>query len=145
MMADVTFERTTPNRRMVRLMENLPGEMRASFSDAQRTALSEALNSRTWRRQSVDIRLSFPLLANRYFMTIVAGRERRPGLRRKAERVFHPLGTVGNTLFMGAVTKKLAHSVGVKSSMISAMASHRSLICSAILIIALVYSSILEP
>lgn len=124
MMADVTFERTTPNRRMVRLMENLPGEMRASFSDAQRTALSEALNSRTWRRQSVDIRLSFPLLANRYFMTIVAGRERRPGLRRKAERVFHPLGTVGNTLFMGAVT---------------------TLICSAILIIALVYSSILEP
>jgi|GEM_PF-1773366 hypothetical protein len=124
MMTDVTFERTTPNRRMVRLMENLPGEMRASFSDAQRAALSDALNSRTWRRQSVDIRLSFPLLANRYFMTIEAGRERRPGLRRKAERVFHPLGTIGNTLFMGAIT---------------------TLICSVILVIALVYSSILEP
>ncbi len=124
MMTDVTFERTTPNRRMVRLMENLPGEMRASFSDAQRAALSDALNSRTWRRQSVDIRLSFPLLANRYFMTIEAGRELRPGLRRKAERVFHPLGTIGNTLFMGAIT---------------------TLICSVILVIALVYSSILEP
>lgn len=124
MMTDVTFERTTPNRRMVRLMENLPGEMRASFSDAQRAALSDALNSRTWRRQSVDIRLSFPLLANRYFMTIEAGRERRPGLRRKAERFFHPLGTIGNTLFMGAIT---------------------TLICSVILVIALVYSSILEP
>ena len=124
MMTDVTFERTTPNRRMVRLMENLPGEMRASFSDAQRAALSDALNSRTWRRQSVDIRLSFPLLANRYLMTIEAGRERRPGLRRKAERVFHPLGTIGNTLFMGAIT---------------------TLICSVILVIALVYSSILEP
>ena len=124
MMTDVTFERTTPNRRMVRLMEYLPGEMRASFSDAQRAALSDALNSRTWRRQSVDIRLSFPLLANRYLMTIEAGRERRPGLRRKAERVFHPLGTIGNTLFMGAIT---------------------TLICSVILVIALVYSSILEP
>jgi len=56
-------------------------------------------------------------------MTIVAGRERRPGLRRKAERVFHLLGTVDNTLFMGAVT---------------------TLICSVILIITLVYSSILE-
>ena len=56
-------------------------------------------------------------------MTIVAGRERRPGLRRKAERVFHLLGTVDNTLFMGAVT---------------------TLICSVILIIALVYSSILK-
>ena len=123
MMADVTFERASPNRRMVRLMENLPSEIRASFSDGQRAALSEALNSSTWRRQSVDIRLSLPLLTNRYFMTFVAGRERRPGLRRKAERVFHPLGTVGNTLFMGAIT---------------------TLICSVVLLIALVYSSILE-
>ena len=57
-------------------------------------------------------------------MTIEAGRERRPGLRRKAERVFYPLGTIGNTLFMGAIT---------------------TLICSVILVIALVYSSILEP
>ena len=120
MMADVTFERPIGDRRVGRLMESVPSELRDSFSDAQR----EALGTGTWRRQSVDIRLSFPFFSDRYFMTIVAGRERCPGLRRKAERVFHPLGTVGNALFMGAVT---------------------TVICSVVLIIALIYSSILVP
>ncbi len=123
-MADMTLDQPTPNRRIGRLIENLPSELRDSFSEAQREALSEALSTGPWRRQSVDIRLSLPLFSDRYFMTIEAGRERRPGLRRKAERVFHPLGTIGNTLFMGAIT---------------------TLICSVILVIALVYSSILEP
>ncbi len=36
-MTDVTFERTSPNRRMVSFMEYLPGEMRACFSDAQQS------------------------------------------------------------------------------------------------------------
>ncbi|MDP6474017.1 MAG: hypothetical protein QF449_05235 [Alphaproteobacteria bacterium] len=123
-MADVTFDRPKPSRHVGRLMENLPGEMRDSFTEAQREALGEAMRTRTWRRQSVDIRLSLPLLSERFFMTVVAGRERRPGQRRKAERVFHPLGTVGNTLFMGAIT---------------------TVICSVVLVIALVYSSILMP
>ncbi|MDP7344148.1 MAG: hypothetical protein QF767_12475 [Alphaproteobacteria bacterium] len=123
-MADVTFDRPKASRRVGQLMENLPGEMRDSFTTAQRQALGEAMSSRTWRRQSVDIRLSLPFISDRYFMTVVAGRERRPGSRRKAERVFHPLGTVGNTLFMGAIT---------------------TVICSVVLVIALVYSSILVP
>jgi len=87
-MADMTLDQPTPNRRIGRLIENLPSELRDSFSEAQREALSEALSTGTWRRQSVDIRLSLPLFSDRYFMTIVAGRERRPGLRRKAERFF---------------------------------------------------------
>ncbi|MFP6687975.1 MAG: hypothetical protein VCD31_01450, partial [Alphaproteobacteria bacterium] len=121
---DVTFERPTGDRRVGRLMESVPSELRDSFSDAQREALGAVLGTGTWRRQSVDIRLSFPFFSDRYFMTIVAGRERRPGLRRKAERVFHPLGTVGNALFMGTVT---------------------TVICSVVLIIALIYSPILVP
>ena len=123
-MADVTLDRPRPNRQVGRLMENLPGEMRDSFTDDQRQALGEAMSTRTWRRQSVDIRLSLPFLTERFFMTVVAGRERRPSQRRRAERVFHPLGTIGNTLFMGAIT---------------------TVICSVVLVIALVYSSILVP
>ncbi len=98
--------------------------MRASFTDAQRDALSEAMGSRTWRRQKVDIRLSLPILPNRFFMTIVAGSERRPRLRRRAERVFHPLGTIGNTLFVGAIT---------------------TVILSVVMVVTLVYSSVLMP
>ena len=97
--------------------------MRDRFSEAQREALGEAMSTRTWRRQSVDIRLSLPFFSQRYFLTVVAGRERRPAPRRKAERVFHPLGTLGNTLFMGAITV---------------------VICSVLLIAAMVYSSILS-
>ena len=123
-MADVTLDRLKPSARMRRLMESLPNDMPASFTDAQREALGEAISSRTWRRQSVDIRLSMPFLWKRYFLTVVAGHERRPRLRRKAERVFHPLGSVGNALFMGAVT---------------------TVICSVLLIVVLVYSSILSP
>ena len=123
-MADVTFERPTGARRVGRLMERVPSELRDSFSAAHREALGAALGTGIWRRQSVDIRLPFPFFSDRYFMTIVAGRDRRPGLRRKAKRVFHPLGTVGNALFMGAVT---------------------TVICSVVLIIALIYSSILVP
>ncbi|MBT7293655.1 MAG: hypothetical protein HN838_14110, partial [Rhodospirillaceae bacterium] len=61
---------------------------------------------------------------NRYFMTVVAGREQRPRMRRRAERVFHPLGTIGNTLFIGAIT---------------------TVILSVVMIVTLVYSSILVP
>jgi len=124
MMADVTFDRLKPSGKFRRLIEDMPSDMRDSFTEAQREALGEAMSSRTWRRQSVDIRLSLPILSQRYFMTVVAGRERRPRVRRKAERVFHPLGTIGNTLFVGAIT---------------------TVVCSVVMIIALVYSSILMP
>jgi hypothetical protein len=122
-MAEVTLDRPAPAGRVGRLLESLPSDVRDSFTESQRDALGEAMSSRTWRRQSVDIRLSLPFFSQGYFLTIVAGRERRPAPRRKAERVFHPLGTVGNTLFMGAITM---------------------VICSVLLIAALVYSSVLS-
>lgn len=124
MMADVTFDRLKPNGKIERLIDDLPGDVRDSFTEAQRDALSEAMSTRTWRRQKVDIRLSLPILSNRYFMTVVAGREQRPRMRRRAERVFHPLGTIGNTLFIGAIT---------------------TVILSVVMIVTLVYSSILVP
>ena len=123
-MADVTFDRLKPNGKIERLIDDLPGDVRDSFTEAQRDALSEAMSTRTWRRQKVDIRLSLPILSNRYFMTVVAGREQRPRMRRRAERVFHPLGTIGNTLFIGAIT---------------------TVILSVVMIVTLVYSSILVP
>jgi hypothetical protein len=123
MMAGVTFDRLKPSGKVGRLIDDMPGDMRDSFTAAQRDALSEAMGSRTWRRQSVDIRLSLPLLSSRVFMTVVAGTERRPRVRRRAERVFHPLGTIGNTLFVGAIT---------------------TIILSVVMVITLVYSSILS-
>ena len=44
----------------------------------------------------VNIRLSIPLLSNRFYVTLIMGRERRSPQRRAAEREKHPLQTKGN-------------------------------------------------
>ena len=124
MMADVTYDRLKPGGNIKRLIDDMPGDLCDSFTDAQREALGEAMSTRTWQRQSVDIRRSLPFLSQRFFMSVMARRERRPHVQRRAERVFHPLRTIGNTLFVGAITM---------------------VVCSVVMIIALVYSSILIP
>ena len=95
-MADVTFDRLKPSGKFRRLIEDMPSDMRDSFTEAQREALGEAMSSRTWRRQSVDIRLSLPILSQRYFMTVVAGRDgdRACGARRRGSFILSaPLAT----------------------------------------------------
>ena len=44
----------------------------------------------------VNLRLSIPLLPKRYYLTIVAGKERRGPERLAAERLNHPIRTKGN-------------------------------------------------
>ncbi len=57
-----------------------------------------------WVSHPIDIRLSVPFVRTRYYVTIVAGRERRPAHRRKAERRDYPVLTFGNALFALGVT-----------------------------------------
>ena len=126
-MSDLTVDsrpRAPRAPRFERMMDKLAPELRESLSETQRRALREAFSSATWRRQPVDIRLSLPLFASRYFVAIVAGREKRPRARRRAERVFHPLSTIGNSLFIGAIASVLG---------------------TVVLVAVLVYSSILSP
>jgi hypothetical protein len=56
-----------------------------------------------WEQHPVDIRLSLPLIFARYYITIVAGKERRSAARRASERRKHPLNTSGNNLVMAVV------------------------------------------
>ena len=59
--------------------------------------------SREWSSgHPVNIRLSLPLLFGRFYITIVAGRERRSRERLAAEARKHPLATAGNLLFLTA-------------------------------------------
>jgi hypothetical protein len=51
----------------------------------------------------VNIRVSIPLIFGRYYLTIVAGKERRSDQRRAAEKSKHPLNTTGNVIFLSAV------------------------------------------
>ncbi len=56
-----------------------------------------------WNDHPVNIRLSIPFLFTRYYVTIVAGKERRSRERRTSEYRKHSLLKVGNVLFIVAV------------------------------------------
>lgn len=64
--------------------------------DAQASGEAQR-EGRAWSSDHpVNIRLSLPLGIGRYYVTIVAGRERRSASRRASERRRHPLATLGN-------------------------------------------------
>ncbi|MBX9633989.1 MAG: hypothetical protein K2X44_03325 [Magnetospirillum sp.] len=82
------------------LLDRIPPEVAASFTVAQRAALWTAVKPTSWRRHPINIRLSFPFLTNRYFVTVVGGVEKRAGERLHRERRMFPLRTAGNILFL---------------------------------------------
>ena len=58
----------------------------------------------TWAsNHPVNIRLSFPFFRGRYYMALVAGKERRGTERLKQERSKHPLATRGNFLVLASL------------------------------------------
>lgn len=62
---------------------------------------------RVWMAHPVDIRVSMPLPFGRYYLTLVAGPERRSAERRAQERARRPVTTMGNFLFF------LASALGI--------------------------------
>jgi hypothetical protein len=70
----------------------------ASHADAASSGgapTGQDAEARAWREHPVNLRLT---IFGRYYVTIVAGKERRGVDRRIAERQNHPLNTRGNTL-----------------------------------------------
>ena len=63
-------------------IDEAAGEPLAALPEEAREGLTEALGAGRWRRYLIDIRLSLPLVLSRYYITIVAGRERRSGSRK---------------------------------------------------------------
>jgi hypothetical protein len=82
------------------LMDRIPPDVVESFTPTQRAALWNATKPISWRRHPVNIRLSFPIIGGRYFVTVVAGPEKRAQERRSRERFMFPLRTAGNILFL---------------------------------------------
>lgn len=82
------------------LLERLLGPMvrdvANSFTEAQLQELERVLGASSSRRLPIDIRITLPALRRRYFVTILAGPERRSAERLKQERAKHRLWTVWN-------------------------------------------------
>ncbi|MCH8183257.1 MAG: hypothetical protein IID55_08740 [Proteobacteria bacterium] len=82
---------------------SMPGDVAATFSADQHSAIAGVLHQRAWRRSRINVRVSLPLLSRRVFLTLVAGIDKRSAARRADERSIHPLRTLGNLLFMGTL------------------------------------------
>lgn len=85
-----------------RFFKRLPPHIFASLTAEQRDAIAAAVHNRPGLRPAVNIRLNIPLLIGRYYLAIVAGRERRSAERLDEERVENPLRTSGNFFFVVA-------------------------------------------
>jgi hypothetical protein len=96
------------------LLSRLPKDVLDSLTAEQRAALWSAAHQPSWRRYPVNIRLSMPWFGERWFLTVVAGADRRNAERLMRERLLHPLRTAGNIAFLiGLVVLLHALAFGV--------------------------------
>ncbi len=94
---------TTPQQSLQRQHERLERETREEVGDNASASPRKAPGGEPWGDDHpVNIRLSLPLLFGRYYVTVVAGKERRSGERLASERNKHPLMKFGNIVVMAA-------------------------------------------
>jgi hypothetical protein len=76
-----------------RVLQRMPLHLRASFTATQLAAIDRALDANNPTRHPINLRVTLFGLA---YLVVLAGRERRDGARRAAEREKHPIATPGN-------------------------------------------------
>ena len=75
-----------------------------SVTEATKLSASQSPRAERWgNHHPVNIRLSIPLFARRYYLTVIAGKEKRSAERLKEERQKHPLTTTANMIFLFTV------------------------------------------
>ncbi len=70
--------------------------------ETESSALETPYAGWSGRDHAVNIRVSLPLFFGRYYVTILAGKERRGAKRREEESQKHPLWTAANTIVLFA-------------------------------------------
>ncbi len=92
---------TKPQQALQIQQERLEQETREGVSDNSSASTRKAPGGEPWGNDHlVNIRLTIPLPFTRYYVTIVAGKERRSGERLVSEREKHPLMKIGNLVVM---------------------------------------------
>jgi len=84
----------------MRLFDRIPGHIYTGLTAEQKSALAEAAGEAPWRRHPIDIRLTVRLPFGPFYLTLVAGRERRSEARLRVERGVNPLRTARNLTFI---------------------------------------------
>ncbi len=94
---------TKPQQSLERQHERLEKETGEGLSDNSSASTRKAPGGESWSNDHpVNIRLAIPLLFGRYYVTIMAGKERRSGERLASERKKYPLMKLGNLVVMAA-------------------------------------------
>jgi len=82
------------------LLSRLPGDVRDRLSPEMQTMIALAAADRPWKTHPVDIRFTIPLPFGSFYVTVVAGRERRSTARRAVEGQSRKLVRFGNVMFV---------------------------------------------
>lgn len=82
------------------LLSRLPADVRERLSPEMQTMISIAAADRPWKTHPVDIRFTIPLPFGSFYVTLVAGRERRSTARRVVDGRSRPLLRFGNVMFV---------------------------------------------
>lgn len=85
-----------PNLRN-RILRSLDPEVAKSFTEEQLRELERSLAEPASSGTPINIRLTMPMLWRQFYITFLAGPERRSKKRLNKERARHPLLTFANT------------------------------------------------
>lgn len=99
--------------RAEQFMRAMDPEILESLTPDQESAIRAAANRPPWDKHPIDLRVSLPTPFGRWYMTLVAGPERRNAARLKQERENHPLATPRNLALIGALIGTFAGLLAV--------------------------------
>ncbi len=85
------------------LLRAIDPAVRVSLTEAQEDAIRAAARRDSWKRHPVDLRLTLPTPFGRFYLALVAGRERRSTARLATERKRQPLASAGNLAMLGTL------------------------------------------
>jgi len=88
---DPTFER---------LFAEISPEVTSTFTLEQLEAIKKGFAACTWKRHSLDIRVSVPIPGLRFYLVLLGGLERRSKVRLRSEKGLYPFWTPVNILFV---------------------------------------------
>lgn len=81
------------------LLLRLPDEVVDILTEEQKERLTRVHVDDAWRRHPVDVRMSVPWFGKRFYMTVIAGEEKRGRGRRDLDKSKYPVHTIGNLFF----------------------------------------------
>lgn len=62
---------------IINLLENMPDEVKASFSELQLAHLRNAVSTRQWQHHAIDVRGTIPWFSSRFYYVFIAGKNQR--------------------------------------------------------------------